>query len=72
MLATALAPALGYDEAAKIARRAHAEGTTLRAAALASGRLPPAEFDRWVQPGSMLGPDDGDARGAPTPPGRAR
>ena len=63
MLATALAPALGYDEAAKIARRAHAEGTTLRAAALASGRISEAEFDRQVQPGSMLGPDDGDPSG---------
>ncbi len=63
MLATALAPALGYDEAAKIARRAHAEGTTLRAAALASGRVSASDFDRFVQPGSMLGPDDGEPSG---------
>ena len=57
MLATALAPAIGYDEAAKIAKRAHAEGITLRAAALASGRVDAETFDRLVRPESMLGPD---------------
>ena len=64
MLATALAPAIGYDEAARIAKRAHAEGTTLREAALASGRVSAAEFDRWVQPESMLGPEDADRSGS--------
>jgi len=64
MLATALAPALGYDAAAKIARRAHAEGTTLREAALASGRISAAEFDRSVRPESMLGPDVNERSGS--------
>ncbi|MEZ4282873.1 MAG: class II fumarate hydratase [Myxococcota bacterium] len=57
MLATALAPAIGYDAAAQIAKRAHTEGTTLREAALASGRVDAAEFDRLVRPETMLGPD---------------
>jgi len=58
MLATALAPKLGYDEAARIAKRAHAEGTTLREAALASGRISAAEFDALVRPERMLAPGD--------------
>jgi fumarate hydratase class II len=57
MLVTVLAPTLGYDRAAKVARKAHAEGTTLKAAALALGYLTAAEFDRLVQPGRMIGPD---------------
>jgi fumarate hydratase class II len=60
MLATALAPAIGYDEAAKIAKRAHVEGLTLREAALASGRIDAAAFDRLVRPETMLGPDTAD------------
>jgi len=58
MLATALAPKLGYDEAARIAKRAHAEGLTLREAALASGRVSAEEFDALVRPERMLRPGD--------------
>ena len=56
MLVTALNPHIGYDNAAKIAKKAHAEGTTLRAAALALNLLSEADFDRWVQPAQMVGP----------------
>ena len=56
MLVTALNPRIGYDKAAKVAKKAHAEGTTLKAAAVALGYLTPEEFERWVQPKSMLGP----------------
>ncbi|HUI17578.1 MAG TPA: class II fumarate hydratase [Alphaproteobacteria bacterium] len=56
MLVTALNPHIGYDKAAKVAKKAHAEGTTLKAAAVALGYLTPEEFERWVQPKSMLGP----------------
>jgi fumarate hydratase class II len=52
MLVTALAPHLGYDAAAKIAKKAHAEGTTLREAAAALG-VSEADFDRWVRPEEM-------------------
>ena len=55
MLVTALAPHIGYDKAAQIAQRAHREGTTLRAAALAFGYVSAKDFDRWVQPGAMIG-----------------
>ncbi len=55
MLVTALNPRIGYDKAAQIARKAHAEGTTLRAAALALGFTTAEEFDAWVRPGDMLG-----------------
>ena len=53
MLVTALAPHVGYDTAAKIAKRAHADGTTLRDAALAHG-VSAADFDRWVVPEQMV------------------
>jgi len=56
MLVTALNPHIGYDKAAKVAKKAHAEGTTLKQAALALGFLSDEEFDRWVRPESMLGP----------------
>jgi fumarate hydratase, class II len=56
MLVTALAPHIGYDKAAKIAKQAHAEGTTLKQAALALGYVSEAEFDRWVQPEQMTRP----------------
>jgi fumarate hydratase class II len=56
MLVTALAPKYGYDRAAKIAKTAHKNGTTLREAALALGLLSEAEFDEWVRPEKMLGP----------------
>ena len=55
MLVTALNPHIGYDKAAKVAKKAHAEGTTLREAALKLGFLTGAEFDRWVRPGDMIG-----------------
>ncbi len=56
MLVTALAPRLGYDRAAAIAKKAHAEGITLKAAAVALGYLTAEEFDREVRPQSMVGP----------------
>ncbi len=54
MLVTALNPHLGYDKAAEIAKRAYAEGSTLREAALALGYLSSEEFDAWVRPEQML------------------
>jgi fumarate hydratase, class II len=62
MLVTALNPHIGYDKAAEIAKRAHAEGTTLREAAVASGHLTGEEFDAWVVPEDMTGRDDGRGR----------
>jgi fumarate hydratase class II len=56
MLVTALAPRIGYDRAADIAKRAHRDGTTLREAALASGHVTAEEFDRWVRPEAMVQP----------------
>jgi fumarate hydratase class II len=53
MLVTALAPHIGYDKAAKIARNAHANGTTLREEAARLGYVSPEEFDRLVRPGAM-------------------
>jgi fumarate hydratase class II len=54
MLVTALAPHIGYDKAAEIAKKAHREGSTLREAALALGHVSGAYFDRWVRPGDMV------------------
>jgi len=56
MLVTALNPHIGYDRAAEIAKKAHADGTTLREAAVALGYLTAREFDRWVRPEAMTGP----------------
>ena len=56
MLVTALNPHIGYDNAAKVAKKAHAEGITLKAAALALGLLTEKEFDRVVRPEKMIGP----------------
>src|ERR1700690_3652880 len=56
MLVTALAPHIGYDRAAKIAKSAHHAGSTLRAAAVASGFLTAEEFDAWVNPAEMTRP----------------
>ncbi len=56
MLVTALAPHIGYDKAARIAKTAHHEGTTLREAAVASGSLTADEFDAWVVPAEMTHP----------------
>jgi fumarate hydratase class II len=55
MLVTALAPHIGYDKAAAIAKKAHHEGTTLREAALALGHVSAADFDAWVRPERMVG-----------------
>ena len=56
MLVTALAPRIGYDRAAEIAKKAHKDGTTLREAALALGYVTPEQFDAWVRPQDMIGP----------------
>jgi fumarate hydratase class II len=58
MLVTALNPHIGYDNAAKIAKKAHKEGTTLKAAAIALDLLTEEQFDKWVRPENMLGPED--------------
>ena len=55
MLVTALAPEIGYDNAAKIAKHAHAEGQTLKEAGLALGLVDEATFDRVVRPETMTG-----------------
>ena len=55
MLVTALNPHIGYDKAAQIAKKAHKEGTTLKAAALALGYVTEAQFDEWVRPEAMTG-----------------
>ena len=57
MLVTALAPTIGYDRAAAIAKDAHRRGITLREAALASGAVSAADYDAIVRPETMLGPD---------------
>ncbi|MFB8829424.1 class II fumarate hydratase [Azotobacter sp. CWF10] len=54
MLVTALNPHIGYDKAAEIAKKAYAEGSTLREAALALGYVSGEEFDAWVRPQDML------------------
>ena len=54
MLVTALNPHIGYDNAARIAKRAHAQGCTLREAALALGLLTAEQFDAWVRPDQMV------------------
>ncbi len=59
MLVTALAPHIGYDRAAAIAKRAHREGSTLRAAALASGDVTADQFDLWSRPADMIGGGSG-------------
>jgi fumarate hydratase class II len=58
MLVTALNPHIGYDNAAKIAKKAHKEGTTLKEAALALGLLTAEQFDRWVDPRKMTMPGE--------------
>ena len=54
MLVTALNPHIGYDKAAKIAKRAHQDGLSLREAAVASGFLSAEQFDAWVRPQDMV------------------
>lgn len=55
MLVTALNPHIGYENAAKIAKKAHKENTSLRAAALELGFLTNEQFDQWVRPEDMIG-----------------
>ncbi len=55
MLVTALNTKIGYDNAAKIAKKAHKEGTTLKAAGVELGLLSAAQFDEWVRPEAMVG-----------------
>jgi fumarate hydratase, class II len=57
MLVTALAPKIGYDNAAKIAKTAHKNGTTLREEAVGGGYVTDAEFDDIVRPEKMIGPE---------------
>ncbi len=59
MLVTALAPHIGYERAAQMAKHAHATGIGLRDAALQLGMVSAEDFDRWVQPEKMLAPDAG-------------
>ena len=54
MLVTALNPHIGYENSAKIAKKAHAEGKTLREAAMELGLVTGEQFDQWVDPGKMV------------------
>ena len=56
MLVTALSPHVGYDNAAKIAKHAHAAGKTLRESAIELGLVTAEQFDQWVKPEQMVGP----------------
>jgi fumarate hydratase class II len=58
MLVTALNPHIGYENAAKIAKKAHKENKTLREAALELGLLSNEQFDAWVKPEKMVGNPD--------------
>jgi fumarate hydratase class II len=57
MLVTALAPTVGYDNAAKIAKRAHKNGTTLKEEAIKSGLITKKNFDKIVNPAKMVKPN---------------
>ena len=57
MLVTALNPHIGYENSAKIALKAHRDGTSLREAALALGLVSAEDFDRWIDPAAMTKPD---------------
>jgi fumarate hydratase, class II len=56
MLVTALNPKIGYDKAAKIAKTAHKEGTSLKEAGVKLGILTAEQFDEWVDPKDMIAP----------------
>jgi fumarate hydratase class II len=56
MLVTALAPHIGYDKAAQVAKHAHAHALSLRDAAIALGHVTGDDFDRWVRPEAMVSP----------------
>jgi fumarate hydratase class II len=58
MLVTALNPHIGYDNAAKIAKKAHHDGTTLKEAALALGLLTEEQFSKWIDPKKMTEPGE--------------
>ncbi len=58
MLVTALNPYIGYDNAAKIAKKANKEGTSLREAGIALGLLTSEQYDQWVKPEDMIKPKD--------------
>jgi fumarate hydratase class II len=55
MLVTALAPHIGYDRAAEIAKKAHRDGTTLKQAATDLGYVTSEQFEEWVRPENMVG-----------------
>ena len=57
MLVTALAPKIGYDNAAKIAKTAHKNGTTLKEEAVGGGYVTAEEFDAMVRPEDMIAPE---------------
>ena len=56
MLVTALSPKIGYDNAAKIAKKAHKNGTSLKEEAIKSGLITKKEFEKSVNPKKMIGP----------------
>ena len=56
MLVTALSPIVGYDNAAKIAKKAHKNGTTLKEEAIKSGLVNEKEYDKIVNPKKMISP----------------
>jgi len=58
MLVTALNPMIGYDKAAKIAKTAHKEGTSLKEAGIKLGYLTEEQFNEWVDPTKMIGPHE--------------
>jgi fumarate hydratase class II len=58
MLVTALNPHIGYDNAAKIAKKAHKEGTSLQEAGIALGLLTAEQFKEWVDPRKMISPSE--------------
>ncbi len=58
MLVTSLNPHIGYDNAAKIAKKAHKEHTSLKEAGIALGLLTSEQFDQWVKPETMIAPND--------------
>ena len=63
MLVTSLNRHIGYDNAAKIAKHAHKNGTTLKEAAIALGLVTDKQFDQWVKPETMVGPVKGQVGG---------
>jgi fumarate hydratase class II len=57
MLVTALSTHIGYDNAAKIAKKAMDDNSTLKKAAMESGLLTEQQFDEWIVPANMIGPN---------------